>query len=53
MIGERDRQARRDRYKRLDPDNHFQPSGYDYLTDAAGLTLEKLPAGREYEPLGR
>ncbi len=53
MIDPRDRQARRDRYTRLDPDNSLQPMGYDYLTDETGLVLEQLPPGREYEPLGR
>lgn len=52
MIDARDREARRDRYNQLDPDRRFQREGYDYLTDAKGLQLRELPAGREYEPLG-
>ena len=52
MIDARDREARRNRYNELDPERKFQRD-YDYLTDAKGLQLEKLPPGREYEPLGR
>jgi hypothetical protein len=46
------RRARRERYEWLDPDRRYQEIGYEYLTDEAGLRLERLPAGREYEPLG-
>lgn len=53
MIDAHDREARRDLYNRLDPERQFQQLGYDYLTDEAGLKLEELPPGREYEPLGR
>lgn len=51
MIDPQDRQARRDRYNRLDPGRKFQRRGYDYLTDEEGLRLKELPPGREYEPL--
>ena len=46
------RLARRQRYERLDPDCRYQAIGYAYLTDTDGLRLERLPPGREYEPLG-
>lgn len=52
MIDPHDREARRNRYNQLDPGRKFQQAGYDYLTDEAGLRLEELPSGREYEPLG-
>jgi hypothetical protein len=48
-----DRRARRAKYERLDPDNRWQSIGYAYMTDEAGLRLETLPPGRDYEPLGR
>jgi glycosyltransferase involved in cell wall biosynthesis len=51
MIHPADRERRRQRYNRLDPDRRFQSIGYDYLTDARDLEVEPLPTGREYEPL--
>jgi hypothetical protein len=51
MIDPARRRARRERYETLDPDNRYQSIGYGYLTDEAGLELEPLPEGREYEPL--
>ncbi len=51
MIDAGGRQARRDRYETLDPENQYQTSGYGHLTDETGLELQPLPAGREYEPL--
>lgn len=53
MLKPEDREARRLRYKTLDPDCRWQAVGYDYMTDVRGLLLEKLPAGRGYTPLGR
>jgi glycosyltransferase involved in cell wall biosynthesis len=53
MIDAADRQARRQRYERMDPDSLLQPIGYAYLTDESGLRLEPLIAGRGYQPLGR
>ncbi len=50
MIREEDRRARRDRYRRLDPDRRWQSIGYEYLTDEEGLQLERLPEGRGYRP---
>ena len=52
MIEPQARRARRERHERLDPERRWQPSGYEYLTDDAGLRLAPLPSGREYEPLG-
>jgi hypothetical protein len=44
-----DREARRDRYKALDPDAIWQPGiGYDYLTDERGLRLRRIGARRMY-----
>jgi hypothetical protein len=51
MVHAADRQSRRDRYLRLDPDRQFQAIGYDYLTDESGLQLAKIPPGREYQPM--
>jgi hypothetical protein len=55
MVEAADRQARADRYRRLDPDRRWQAIGYDYLVDEEGLELAPLAPGREYlpsEPLG-
>lgn len=51
MIELADREARRDRYRLLDPDSRFQAIGYDYLTDESGLELASIPEGRGYEPV--
>lgn len=51
MIRAEDREARRDKYRRLDPERRFQAIGYDYLTESAGIELVELPAGRSYVPL--
>lgn len=51
MINHDDRLARRAKYEELDPYDHFQDIGYDYLTDVTGLRLKKLPRNREYVPL--
>jgi len=51
MLHSADRDARRLRYETLDPNREQQSIGYAYLTDTAGLTLERLAAGREYQPL--
>ncbi|MDI6773268.1 MAG: glycosyltransferase [bacterium] len=50
MIEQGDRLARRDRYMQRDPHNQWQRVGYEYLTEEEGLRLERLPAGREYDP---
>ncbi|MBN9272169.1 MAG: hypothetical protein J0J15_18365 [Mesorhizobium sp.] len=50
MIGPRRRAGRRDIYNHLDPRRDFQPIGYDYLTDEAGVRLETIARGREYHP---
>ena len=50
MIRREDRDLRRERYERLDPDARWQPKvGYAYLTDERGLTLHRIPPGRRYE----
>lgn len=51
MIHAGDREGRRRRYERLDPDRRFQAIGYEYLTDVSGLERRPLPPGRGYEPL--
>ena len=44
-----DRQARRDRYKELDPGAFWQPGiGYDYLTDERGLRLRRIHERRRF-----
>lgn len=53
MIEAPDRRSRVERYRRIDPDNHWQEIGYDYLTDVRGLQLRGLERSRHYVPLGR
>jgi hypothetical protein len=50
MLTPERRQARSRLYKLLDPENRFQPIGYDYLADDLGATFETIPPGREYLP---
>lgn len=50
MIAPQRRQARRDLYKHLDPEDHYQKLGYDYLADETGATFEVIPGGRHYLP---
>jgi hypothetical protein len=48
-----DREARRDRYKALDPEARWQPAlGYDYLTDESGLRLRRVARRRAFEEGG-
>ncbi len=50
MIAEEDRIARRDLYKRLDPDCRFQSRGYDYLVEEGDdLLLEAVTPERAYD----
>ena len=53
MIRAEDRAARLERYHRIDPENVWQPIGYDYLLDEDGIELRQLEPGRDYVPLGR
>jgi hypothetical protein len=48
MIRRADREARRARYERLDPDRVFQPAGYAHLTDESGLEVAPVPPDRGY-----
>ena len=48
MIDPADRRARAARYERIDPDHVWQPIGYDYLLDDAGLELTAVEPGRGY-----
>lgn len=48
MVLPQDRQARRARYERLDPDCRWQSIGYSYLTDSRGLRLRHLPPDRDF-----
>ena len=50
MIDPADRVRRVERYQRLDPERIWQPIGYDYMLDEAGIELVLLEAGREYRP---
>jgi glycosyltransferase involved in cell wall biosynthesis len=50
MIEAADREARLERYERLDPGNRFQPIGYRYLTDATGMELQRITHDRRYVP---
>jgi len=48
-----DREARRDRYKALDPDAIWQPGiGYDYLADESGLRRRRISLRRMYLETG-
>lgn len=51
MIHPADRLARRDKYRRLDPEHREQAVGYDHLTDEAGLELTEVEGERGYEPV--
>src|SRR5437764_14614513 len=46
MLTPEDRQHRRERYERLDPDGRWQAMGYAYLTDEEGLRLRRVPRRR-------
>lgn len=48
MLTPEDRRRRRARFERLDPDRRWQPMGYAYLTDPAGLELEDVPPELDY-----
>jgi len=50
MIMPRDRMARHARYKECDPENRFQPEGYDYLIDERGMELAVVPRERDFVP---
>jgi hypothetical protein len=50
MIKPEDRQARADRYNRLDPERKWQAIGYDYLVDESGIRLDPIEPGRDYAP---
>lgn len=50
MVRPQDREARRRRYERLDPEARCQPGlGYAYLTDERGIKLRPVPARRKFE----
>ena len=50
MVRPEDREERRRRYERLDPDARFQSKvGYRYLTDERGIRLRPVPERRGYE----
>lgn len=53
MIERADREARRRRYERLDPERKYQAIGYSHLTDEAGLELAPVPADRAYRGMER
>jgi peptidoglycan/LPS O-acetylase OafA/YrhL len=50
MLHPEDRTERRERYRRIDPDNVWQPIGYDYLLDETDLALEQIARGRAFTP---
>lgn len=50
MVEAADREARANRYRRLDPNREWQAIGYDYLMDEEGLELAPLEPGREFLP---
>lgn len=50
MLTPQRRLARSRLYKFLDPENRFQPIGYDYLADDGSAIFETIPPGREFHP---
>jgi hypothetical protein len=48
MVRRDDRLARRRRYELADPDEHWQPGGYAYLTDERGLRVVTINPRRRY-----
>jgi hypothetical protein len=52
MVRAADRQARIERYRRIDPDHVWQEIGYEYLLDEDGLELAPIEPGRNYVPVG-
>jgi hypothetical protein len=50
MIHPPHRRDRMNLFKYLDPENKIQSIGYDYLNDETGLTVEKIPRGRQFDP---
>lgn len=50
MLDPADRGPRRERYRRVDPDNVWQPMGYDYLLDDSTLEIEPVAEGRGFSP---
>lgn len=50
MVLPEDRRTRHLRYVTMDPDNRYQPQGYDYLVDEAGMELATIPPERDFFP---
>lgn len=50
MINKKDREYRKNLYKKLDPNNQIQSIGYDYLDDATNQKLQRIPLFRGYTP---
>lgn len=50
MVLAEDRHARHQKYRKIDPDNRFQPEGYDYLVDETGMELATIPPERDFLP---
>lgn len=48
MLGPDDREDRRRRYEHADPDRRWQRIGYEYLTDAHGLTRRRVDPRRGF-----
>jgi glycosyltransferase involved in cell wall biosynthesis len=49
-IAQEDRVKRRDFYKKLDPNNKFQTTGYDYLAEEGdSVQVEGITPGHEYD----
>lgn len=51
MIERRDREARYEKFRSIDPDNHDQTIGYGHLIDETGLKLKRIPLARGYVDL--
>lgn len=45
------RRLRRELYAAADPTRQFQAIGYDFLDDERGMVLERIPRGREFQPV--
>ncbi|MGC9603096.1 MAG: glycosyltransferase family A protein [Minisyncoccia bacterium] len=44
-----DRRRRYEKFKRIDPDNKWQPIGYDHLIQEDGVRLKEIEPGREFD----
>jgi glycosyltransferase involved in cell wall biosynthesis len=51
MVARSDRAERAARYEAIDPQHAYEPRGYRYMTDEAGLERTAIPPERDFLPL--